>query len=527
MRLSYATAAYKAEVRRLGDIVIQLLQRPTDKVDDRTLLHALKATKEEAARMKRKWWRRLSIPQTSKYSLSWNAEGSSGLVSIRKLESNSQISPSSAVEALLSEDEDSQYKWLEETRSWIYQSRTVICRAISEALQGTVHSDAFNYDDFAKVEKDWCVPRYTRDTDIDWLWTMVVQYADNLQRWRRVGEGKVIRLQDAAVLRWARTLDVFGIVPSLLWIGAAHYVHDWIDPRWSDIKADLVKAYTTAILIFRQRFWEPVVGIWNDLMNKETPGMMSALSVEDEENALDAMLQDMGFGDGTEKTRMQALQEASEQYTEDIDSGVMKNIFRGRLVRSLLVQIQQLKVGLLSALDTVDRIMRSNQINFQLLAAIPAVLIVNYGTRVVARFIFRLRSRDLRPLTAIHSEMAEYLSSMQDVMLLTDDECVQRRQQERNRQGGGSRRNADGFTKNNSPLCGWQPEQIGQLLLYEYRYLVLLDFSCPPLPGARCDAIHTSLEELLSDPIARLGTTRQVQWLEHIQQKHKELVKHL
>lgn len=106
-------------------------------------------------------------------------------------------------------------------------------------------------------------------------------------------------------------------------------------------------------------------------MNR-SPSMMAALGLDAEETSLDHMLRDLGFGDGTPATRQSALQKATDQYERDISSGLLTNLMRGRLVQLLLVQVQQLKVGLLSALDTIDVLLQGNRINLQVLAAIPA-----------------------------------------------------------------------------------------------------------------------------------------------------------
>jgi nuclear-control-of-ATPase protein 2 len=103
-------------------------------------------------------------------------------------------------------------------------------------------------------------------------------------------------------------------------------------------------------------------------MNK-TPSLLEAFDVKNEEMSLDNMLRDLGFGDGTEAARKEGLIQAARQYESDLKNGLFRNAMRGRLIRLLLVQIQQLKAGLLSALASIDILVAANRLNIQLLTA--------------------------------------------------------------------------------------------------------------------------------------------------------------
>ena len=65
-------------------------------------------------------------------------------------------------------------------------------------------------------------------------------------------------------------------------------------------------------------------------------------------------------------------------YEEELKQGAIKNLFRGGMVRLLLIQVQQLKTGMLQAMGSIDHLMDANRLNVQLLTAIPAFLLVTF-----------------------------------------------------------------------------------------------------------------------------------------------------
>jgi nuclear-control-of-ATPase protein 2 len=222
-------------------------------------------------------------------------------------------------------------------------------------------------------------------------------------------------------------------------------------------------------------------------MNK-TPSLLEAFDVKNEEMSLDNMLRDLGFGDGTEAARKEGLIQAARQYESDLKNGLFRNAMRGRLIRLLLVQIQQLKAGLLSALASIDILVAANRLNIQLLTAIPAVLLVTFGTRLFLRSLYSLRMKDIRPIQDVHAEMAELLDRMETRLL----------------------------------LGALTPVELGEFVLTMHSYLVLLDYCSPPFPGRSCDAIRKSMQDMLQQSRDLQGGV-----LHLIKQKHMDLLKYL
>lgn len=507
VRLTYAEAAYKTEVTRVGKIARVLMERPSD-LEESYLLQTIK-TKDPAEETHPLEW----LPKPWQYSIRWNAEGKFKL-SIRKLESEGDIDAENATRVLL----DTDMPWRANARDWTMKARQVLCQVVWEALLNSATHTAFPDTEFARVKNEWCLQKYSNTTDIESQWMLLLRYVDNLPSWRRVGEGKVVRLRDALMVDWTRRLDIMGIPSTLAIILGANYVHEWLSKIWPTFKKDASKAFWKTLEVLQTRVWGPIKGIWDEIMNK-SKGIMSGFTLEMEQSSLDHMLRDLGYGDGSATTRLEALQMATDEYERGLRTGVFKNVLGGRLVRLLLIQVQQLKVGMLSALDTIDVLMQGNRIHFQFLAAIPAVLITTIGTRIFLRSLYNIRTRDLRPVTAVHSEMSEYLVKVERLLLLSDQVSV-------DDHGQVSRSPGKEFK-------GWRTSlsdfELGELLLNLHRYLILMDYTSPPFPNWHCDQIHKSLQELLGTggTLTRMNSERHVSWLHLIQRKHQDLLKHL
>jgi nuclear-control-of-ATPase protein 2 len=240
-------------------------------------------------------------------------------------------------------------------------------------------------------------------------------------------------------------------------------------------------------------------------LNRGQGGLLQGISVKDEELSLDNMLRDLNFGDGTPGNRQAALSNALRQYEQDLDTGLFRHALGGRLIRLILIQVQQLKVGLLTALESIDLLLQANKLNIQILGIIPAILIIIYGTKFGIRSLYNLRAKDLRPIGVVHSEMTEYLNELESVILLAD--------------------RVDG----EPARISLNHRELGEFSLTMYNYLVLLDYSSGVFPNWQCDAIHKSMQEFLGScgSLKRLNVEDQVKLIDQIKRKHGSLAKHL
>ncbi|KAG7359474.1 ATP synthase regulation protein NCA2 [Nitzschia inconspicua] len=262
--------------------------------------------------------------------------------------------------------------------------------------------------------------------------------------------------------------------------------------------------------IFVTRFWTPFKDLLDELMHRETDKLMTGVSLNDEATSLDFMLRDLGYGDGTPATRHEAMLKASRQYESDMNSGLILHALGGRLVRLMLIQVQQLKVGMLDAAETIDVLFQANRFNLQLLAIFPAIVIVVVGSKFLSRFLFTVRAKDLRPMSSVHAEMTEYLNELESILLLTNRTVAQDRL---------------------VPAIQVMSErEVAEFALTLYDYLVLLDYSSPqPFPDWQCDAIHASVTEFLGQEgsMQRLTMEDQIRLVDLLKRKNSELSKYL
>ena len=215
------------------------------------------------------------------------------------------------------------------------------------------------------------------------------------------------------------------------------------------------------------------------------------------------------MGDGTRQTRAIALGLASRMYEDELKTGTIRGILRGRVAQLMLIQIQQLKSDLLQAMDSIDNLIDANRLNVQLVAAIPAVLIIFYGTRALYTLWSNIRMKDFRLPRDVHAEMADYLKKIEECLVLSNYQL-------------------DGSSS--TSLAGGEPmpskanaKELGHLLLLLHSYLNLLDYMSPPFPGKSCDSIHQSIQNLLMQ--GNMSTSRQLGLVKVIQSKHDDLLR--
>ena len=317
------------------------------------------------------------LPSLSDYSIQWMTDGASSLLSIRKLESNGELHAPAASTALLKSWSHNQNKnnevWLQEASEWTSTCRSTLFRILLESRQGS-SSEVFDETEFSELKESWVsgmpskhlggnqdrlkkASRYSQSItrtpeSIAQDWAKILNLVDNLPG-RRTGEGEALRLRDAAIVSWTRRLNILGLPLALLQILLANALHTFAKPYWPDFKRDVIQISLKLLEIMDQRVWIPLKGIYDEIMNR-SKGLMSGFGLQLEERSLDHMLRDLGYGDGTAASRAAALERAATQYEKDLNQGLYMNVASGRLVRLLLVQVQQLKVGLLQALDTID-----------------------------------------------------------------------------------------------------------------------------------------------------------------------------
>lgn len=147
----------------------------------------------------------------------------------------------------------------------------------------------------------------------------------------------------------------------------------------SDIDNWIREAKEATISFFEEHVEQPVLSIRDDLFEtfrKRDKGVMNNEEVQLTVNSLHRMLR--AFSEQTMGPRF--LENASDQEMLEIVMAryekemvhPIHNLLSGELARALLIQVQKLKLDIEMAMLELDQILRANEINFAILAALPA-----------------------------------------------------------------------------------------------------------------------------------------------------------
>jgi hypothetical protein len=79
-----------------------------------------------------------------------------------------------------------------------------------------------------------------------------------------------------------------------------------------------------------------------------------------------------------------------QAYEQDIKSPI-QSAMRGSLLRTLLIQVQKIKVDVDLVMSTLDKLLRANELNFAFLALVPSLLAVYFGAKGARNVYWRLR----------------------------------------------------------------------------------------------------------------------------------------
>lgn len=397
-------AAYKAELYRLGTICKVLCDRPID------------MTSSQLLRVRKESFQVLSKFQ-AKASSAMDQPGRL----LRTLRSP-RTAGSCSRDALLKDDEG---MWREQARHWSYQARSALTQIVRETLHGSRdpgyrfyrnQTTSQTLSEFQPLEASLLNRSYSSK------FNELVPFVDSLAGWRRIGESRASTAQTLGHAFYRILHMLQGIPTYLLCVVMAHWLHNHCYTRLNDepqIRAAVQATYQTALGIANVRVWEPIKGIIDDLLNRHE-GIMAEFSLADEEHVLDSMLKQLGFGDGSQAMRLQALKKAALKYEQHVHgTHLYWNVANGQVVRLLLLQLQQLKVGLLSAMDIIDTvIIKGNRIHLQIIAAVPALWIIVVLARFIFRYMHNVRVMDLRPVREIHKEMGHCLDQIRGAILM-------------------------------------------------------------------------------------------------------------
>ncbi|KAJ3129678.1 Nuclear control of ATPase protein 2 [Nowakowskiella sp. JEL0407] len=169
-------------------------------------------------------------------------------------------------------------------------------------------------------------------------------------------------LANRAASQFYFSFEVYQIWARELYLGAQAFLEEWI--------------------------WKPMKGIWETVRHKETKlALMGAESLNSDLESLERMVvsfakdhgvvDDAGIREIISKTQVGDLTIVLQEYEKQMRSPI-SNVIRGDLLRALLIQIQKAKVDGELAVSALDKLLRSNELNFAVLALFPSLAFVYF-----------------------------------------------------------------------------------------------------------------------------------------------------
>ncbi|KAM3567773.1 hypothetical protein VYU27_010089 [Nannochloropsis oceanica] len=187
--------------------------------------------------------------------------------------------------------------------------------------------------------------------------------------------------------------------------------------------ATLTKKNTEEFLVYR--FVEPGKAILDDLILNKRQRLTDVGAIADAQASLRRMLSDFiedTYPKMSKEARKKALEAmdiglVSEQYDKEIRHAV-RNVFSGKIVRMLLIQMQYVKKELLVAMEAIDDLFNANKVNLQLFAVIPALFLTYFFYRAALYLLGALASRRISNLSGVHAALRRTLRDLERLLIL-------------------------------------------------------------------------------------------------------------
>ncbi|KAK4753722.1 hypothetical protein SAY87_001826 [Trapa incisa] len=147
----------------------------------------------------------------------------------------------------------------------------------------------------------------------------------------------------------------------------------------SDINNWIREARNSTVCFFNDHVEQPLLSIRDELFEtfrKRHKGVMELEEVQLTSNSLRRML--LAFSEQTKGQKFpdnasdqEMLEIVMARYETEL-THPLQNLLSGGLARALLIQVQKLKLDIETAMLELNQILRANEINFAILAALPA-----------------------------------------------------------------------------------------------------------------------------------------------------------
>lgn len=184
--------------------------------------------------------------------------------------------------------------------------------------------------------------------------------------------------------------------------------------EWGKLWRAAGEVYSAGHHLLQDWVVTPMGEIWRTVRYRDSNlALASSAALQADINSLERMVVDFAsrqYPEIPEETVLSQVRQGDvtlllRRYEEQLRSPI-KNILVGDLVGMLLIQVQKSKVDLESAMMAMDKLLRANELNFELLAIIPLLSLLYFCARLGWRWIGQLaRLPDEHRLAAIRQSL--------------------------------------------------------------------------------------------------------------------------
>jgi len=185
-----------------------------------------------------------------------------------------------------------------------------------------------------------------------------------------------------------------------LW-GLFSFVQSAVLSKWFNNTKDAVRGFVVDWII------QPIIQIYETVRHKEGRlGIMGSAALSADIQSLERMVvdfaKDQGVSDGdldvlVENVKRGDISAVMKQYEIDLRSPI-RSAFSGDLIRALLIQVHKTKVDGELAMSALDKLLKSNELNFAFFAVVPSAAILYLTT---SRIHSALSSRNFYTLSLL------------------------------------------------------------------------------------------------------------------------------
>ncbi|UJR15273.1 hypothetical protein I4U23_002227 [Adineta vaga] len=122
-----------------------------------------------------------------------------------------------------------------------------------------------------------------------------------------------------------------------------------------------------------------------------------------------------------EHARNEDMNVVMKNYQQELNSPI-RSALLGDLIKGILIQVQKVKVDGEGLIIQIDQLMKQNQINFSLLATIPAILIITFMSIATKNIVSdRLINRRKFDLTTIREQIIRRLREIEHILIFNNE----------------------------------------------------------------------------------------------------------